>query len=112
MNSPSRHLLLRVNGIQPAFGVELGFNGPRANEVRMAAPYRRANVPHSLVLRKDGQVVQQTLIDSGMGVVPSPVEFEHTHLCRNLKRKDERHEGCDAHPHGPASDFARLTARR
>jgi hypothetical protein len=40
-------LLLRVNGIQPAFGIELGFDSPRTAEVRSADPYRQANVSYS-----------------------------------------------------------------
>lgn len=74
-------LLLRVNGIQPAFGIEFGLAGPRADEGG-ADPYRQANVSYSLVQRKDGEVVRHTLIYCGMGVVPSLLEFEHTHGVR------------------------------
>ena len=33
-------LLLRVNGIQSAFGIEFGLDSPRANEGRAGDPYR------------------------------------------------------------------------
>ena len=47
-----------------------------------AIPYRQTNVSYSLVQRKDGEVVRHTLIYCGMGVVPSLLEFEHTHGVR------------------------------
>ena len=72
-------LLLRVNGVQPAFGFEFGLDSPRANEGRAGDPYRQANVSYSLVQRQEGQVVRHTLIDCGVGVVPSLLEFEHSH---------------------------------
>ena len=77
--TPSTELLVRVNGIQPAFGVELGQDSLRANEGRSSDPYRQANVSFSLVQRRHGRVVRHTLIDVGMGVVPSLLEFEQTH---------------------------------
>ena len=86
-------LLLRVNGIQPAFGVEFGLASPRANEGRDGNPYRQANVSYSLVQRRDGQVVRHSLIDCGMGVVPSLLEFEKTHGVHVL------HEFLLTHPH-------------
>lgn len=89
----SMELLLRVNGIQPAFGIELGFDSPRAEEVRATDPYRQANVSYSLVQRQDGHVVRHTLIDVGMGVVPSLLEFEHSHGVRVV------HEVLITHPH-------------
>ncbi len=79
MDGTATELLLRVNGIQPAFGIEFGFDSPRANEARATDPYRQANASYSLVQRRDGRVVRHTLIDVGMGVVPSLLEFEHTH---------------------------------
>lgn len=72
-------LLLRVNGIQPAFGFEFGVANPRTDEARLGDPYRQANVSYSLVQRRDGQIVRHTLIDVGMGVVPSLLEFEQSH---------------------------------
>ena len=86
-------LLLRVNGIQAAFGFEFGFDSPRANEGRSGNPYRQANVSYSLFQRRDGQVVRHTLIDCGMGVVPSLLEFEHTHGVHVV------HEVLLTHPH-------------
>ena len=91
MNIPTTELLLRVNGIQAAFGIEFGLDSPRANEGRAGDPYRQANVSYSLVQRQDGQVVRHTLIDCGMGVVPSLLEFEHT------PRRPRRPRG-SAHP--------------
>jgi hypothetical protein len=70
-------------------------------------------IPHTVIMcGMSWNFTPDHLRDLVVLVVPSPVEFEHTHLCRNLRRKDKRHESCDAHPHGPASDFARLAARR
>lgn len=39
METPATELLLRVNGVQAAFGIELGFDSERANEARKADPY-------------------------------------------------------------------------
>jgi phosphoribosyl 1,2-cyclic phosphodiesterase len=78
MNDHDTELLLRVNGIQPAFGIEFGLADERADEGR-ADPYRQANVSYSLVQRREGDVVRHTLIDVGMGVVPSLLEFENSH---------------------------------
>ena len=86
-------LLLRVNGIQPAFGFEFGLDSPRANEGRADNPYRQANVSYSLIQRRDGQIVRHTLIDCGMGVVPSLLESEHTHGVHVV------HEILLTHPH-------------
>jgi len=79
MPTNTTELLLRVNGIQAAFGIELGFASPRADEGRQADPYRQANTSFSLVQLRDGQVVRHTLIDVGMGVVPSLLDFEVAH---------------------------------
>jgi phosphoribosyl 1,2-cyclic phosphodiesterase len=79
MTVATTELLLRVNGIQAAFGIELGFDSPRANEGRSTDPYRQANASFSLVQKRGGEIVRHTLIDVGMGVVPSLLEFEHTH---------------------------------
>ncbi len=75
----STELLLRVNGIQPAFGIEFGLDSPRTNEGRSGDPYRQANVSFSLLQRRDGRVMRHSLIDVGMGVVPSLLELEETH---------------------------------
>jgi hypothetical protein len=74
MNIPTTEIILRVNGIQPAFGIEFGLDSPRANEGRAADPYRQANVSYSLVLCRGGEVVRHAPIDCGMGVVPSLLE--------------------------------------
>jgi phosphoribosyl 1,2-cyclic phosphodiesterase len=93
-------LLVRVNGIQPAFGIELGFDSSRANEGRATNPYRQANASFSLVQRQGEQVVRHTLIDVGMGVVPSLLEFEQTHGVHVV------HEAFLTHPH--LDHFAQL----
>ena len=93
MSTPNAKILLRVNGIQAAFGFEFGLDSPRANEGRAGNPHRQANVSYSLVQRRDGQVVRHTLIDCGMGVVPSLLEFEHTYGVHVV------HEVLLTHPH-------------
>ena len=69
-------LLLRVNGIQPSYGVEFGLDNERTREVREGDPYRQANVSFSLLQRENGQITRHTLIDVGMGVMPSLLELE------------------------------------
>ena len=54
MNPPTTELLLRANGIQPAFGFEFGMDSPRANEARAGDPYRQANVSFSFVQAAEG----------------------------------------------------------
>ncbi len=93
MSVPTAELLLRVNGIQPAFGFEFGLQSPRADEGRATNPYRQANVSYSLVQRSGGQVLRHTLIDCGLGVVPSLLEFEHSHGVHVV------HEVLLTHPH-------------
>ena len=93
MNATTTELLLRVNGIQPAFGIGLGLDDPRNREGRAADPYRQANVSYSLVQRRAGKVVRHSLIDVGMGVVPSLIEFEQTHGVHVV------HEVLLTHPH-------------
>ena len=93
-------LLLRVNGIQAAFGYEFALDSPRANEGRASDPYRQANVSYSLVQREAGRIVRHTLIDCGMGVVPSLLEFEHSHGVHVV------HEVLITHPH--LDHFAQL----
>lgn len=92
MSDSSTELLLRVNGIQAAFGIEFGFASQRTDEGR-ADPYRQANVSYFLVQRRDGQVVRHSLVDVGMGVVPSLLDFEVTHGVRVV------HEVFITHPH-------------
>ena len=94
------NFLVRVNGIQPAFGIELGSASPRAEEGRAADPYRQANVSYSLVQRQDGNTLRHTLINVGMGVVPSLLEFEQTHGVHIV------HEVLLTHPH--LDHFAQL----
>lgn len=93
MTPASTELLLRVNGIQAAFGIEFGLASPRAEEGRATDPYRQANTSFSLVQRRDGQIVRHTLIDVGMGVLPSLLEFEQTHGVHVV------HEVVLTHPH-------------
>ncbi len=93
MESVNTELLLRTNGIQAAFGIEFGFASPRADEGRQVGPYRQANVSYSLLQQRDGQVVRHTLIDVGMGVMPSLLDFEVTHGVHVV------HEVLITHPH-------------
>ena len=74
MSNPESELLLRVNGIQAALGIEFGFASQRADEGR-ADPYRQANASYSLVQRREGQVVRHTLIDVGMGACPFALSY-------------------------------------
>jgi hypothetical protein len=53
MSVPNTELLLRVNGIQAAFGFEFGLDSPRANEGRIVDPFRQANISYSLVQRQE-----------------------------------------------------------
>lgn len=39
-------LLVRVNGIQPAFGIEFGLESPRTEEGRNGDPYRQQDRDH------------------------------------------------------------------
>ena len=78
MATNEHELWLRINGIQPAFGFEYSLDAPRANEGR-GDPYRQANTSYSLLQIKQGKVVRHTLIDIGMGVVPSLLELERDH---------------------------------
>jgi len=93
MSVPNTEFLLRVNGIQAAFGFEFGLDSPRANEGRAVNPYRQANVSYSLVQLRDGQIIRHTLIDCGMGVVPSLLDFEQSHAVHAV------HEVLLTHPH-------------
>lgn len=93
MGTSATELLLRVNGVQAAFGIELGFDSERANEGRRTNPYRQANVSYSLLQRREGRPVRHTLIDVGNGVVPSLLEFEVTHDVPVI------HEVFITHPH-------------
>jgi phosphoribosyl 1,2-cyclic phosphodiesterase len=93
MSVPTTELLLRINGIQAAFGIEFCLDSPRANEGRDGNLYRQANVSYSLVQRRDGQIIRHTLIDCGMGVVPSLLDFEQSHGIHVV------HEVLLTHPH-------------
>jgi len=86
-------LLLRVNGIQAAYGAEFGMASPRADEIRAGDPYRQANVSYSLLQRQAGRIVRHTLVDVGMGVVPSLLELEQAHGVHVV------HEALISHPH-------------
>jgi phosphoribosyl 1,2-cyclic phosphodiesterase len=92
MENRETELLLRVNGIQPAFGIEFGLESPRSDEGRLEA-YRQANVSYSFVQLRAGQVVRHTLIDVGHGVVPSLLAFEASHDVHVV------HEVLLTHPH-------------
>jgi phosphoribosyl 1,2-cyclic phosphodiesterase len=72
-------LHLRVNGIHNAWAIELGLATPRDDHYRARDPYRLANVSFSALQRKGGRIVHHTLIDVGLGVVPSLLDLERSH---------------------------------
>ncbi len=74
---------LRVNGIYGAWMAELGHDNPQSDELRATDPYRIANVSYSLVQRDaSGHLLRHTLIDAGLGVMQSLLDFEHHHDVR------------------------------
>lgn len=93
-------LWLRVNGIQPSYGVEFGVDHPRKQELCEYDPYRQANTSYSLVQHRRGQIVRHTLIDVGMNVVPSLLDFERSHGVNFVN------EAFISHPH--LDHFAQL----
>ncbi len=73
-------LQLRVNGIHSAWMAEFGHDCAHCNEIRDADPYRVANVSYSLIQRRpDGAMRRHTLVDCGLGVMQSLLDFERTH---------------------------------
>lgn len=74
---------LRVNGIYGAWMGELGHDNAQTDALRAGDPYRIANVSYSLVQREeDGRLLRHTLIDAGLGVMQSLLDFEHHHGVR------------------------------
>lgn len=72
-------LQLRVNGIHSAWMAEFGLDNPHANELRQRDPYRMANVSYSLIQRDEaGGVLRHTLVDVGLGVMQSLLDFERS----------------------------------
>lgn len=70
---------LRVNGIYSAWMAEFGHDCPHCNEIRAGDPYRVANVSWSLIQRNDdGTLARHTLVDCGLGVMQSLLDFERT----------------------------------
>ncbi len=73
-------LELRVNGIHSAWMAEFGHDCPHCDEIRETDPYRIANVSYSLVQRDPGgRLLRHTLIDAGLGVMQSLLDFEQSH---------------------------------
>jgi len=71
---------LRVNGIYSAWMAEFGHACAHCDEIRASDPYRIANVSYSLVQwDDDGRLARHTLIDIGMGVMQSLLDFEQHH---------------------------------
>ena len=94
MSIPTADLLLRVNGIQAGLRRRV-WHGQSAGQRR---PGRRPLPPgQRLVLAscsgRTGSVVRHTLIDCGMGVVPSLLDFEQSHGVHVV------HEVLLTHPH-------------
>lgn len=73
-------LNLRVNGICSAWMAEFGHACAHCDEIRETNPYRIANVSYSLVQRApDQSVLRHTLVDIGLGVCQSLLDFERRH---------------------------------
>lgn len=70
-------LSLRVNGIYSAWMAEFGHACAHCDEIRQSDPYRIANVSYSLIQRDPaGALKRHTLVDIGMGVTQSLLDFE------------------------------------
>ncbi|MBN1491455.1 MAG: MBL fold metallo-hydrolase [Phycisphaerae bacterium] len=69
-------LQVRVNGIHAAWPAFLGSSDPHGEEVRRTDPYRVANTSFSLLQWEGETLVRHTLIDIGLGVMQSLLEFE------------------------------------
>ncbi len=71
---------LRVNGIHSAWMAEFGHACAHCDHLRDHDPYRMANVSYSVVQRDAaGGLLRHTLIDAGLGVMQSLLDFERTH---------------------------------
>jgi ribonuclease BN (tRNA processing enzyme) len=71
---------LRTNGIYSAWMAEFGHQCPHCDEIRDSDPYRIANVSWSLIQRdNDGRLLRHTLLDIGLGVMQSLLDFERSH---------------------------------
>lgn len=84
---------LRVNGIHAAWPALYGYDNAHGNEVRRTGPYRTANTSFSILQWDDETLLRHTVIDIGLGVAPSLIEFEQTHGVRVV------HEVLVTHPH-------------
>jgi hypothetical protein len=70
--------LLPVNGIQPAFGIGSAWKALVPMKTEQPIPTGKPTFRTRWYSgRKDVEVVRHTLIDCGMGVVPSLLKFEH-----------------------------------
>lgn len=73
-------LSLRVNGVHSAWMAEFGHDCAHCNEIRSGDPYRIANVSYSLLQRDArGGLLRHTLLDIGLGVCQSLLDFERSH---------------------------------
>lgn len=68
---------LRVNGIHSAWMAEFGHACSHCDEIRETDPYRIANVSYSILQRDDdGALIRHSLVDIGLGVMQSLLDFE------------------------------------
>jgi ribonuclease BN (tRNA processing enzyme) len=84
---------LRVNGIHAAWPALYGCDNAHCDEVRRGDPYRTANTSFSIVQWDGDALVRHTVVDIGLGVAPSLIEFERTHGVRVV------HDVLITHPH-------------
>lgn len=87
------HFQIRVNGIHAAWPALYGCDNAHCEEVRRGDPYRAANTSFSILQWDGDRLLHHTLIDVGLGVAPSLIEFERTHGVRII------HEVLITHPH-------------
>jgi ribonuclease BN (tRNA processing enzyme) len=84
---------LRVNGIHAAWPALYGYDNPHCDEIRRGNPYRTANTSFSILQWDGDRLLRHTVVDIGLGVAPSLIEFEQTHGVRVI------HEVLITHPH-------------
>ncbi len=71
---------LRVNGVCSAWMAEFGHACAHCNELRGGDPYRMANVSYSVLQwSAERALLRHSLVDVGLGVCQSLLEFERTH---------------------------------
>lgn len=88
----STELRIRVNGVHAAWPAFLGCDDAHCEEVRRD-PYRVAHTSYSLLQYEGGRLMRHTLVDVGLGVIESLLEFERVHGLHVV------HELLVTHPH-------------